>query len=118
MYAQKKPIENSHIVRERDRQRLRELFAVLSLGVPLGMFLLLFTWQNIEVIRLGRQATRLQGSRKALETANRNLRLEVERLTSLDRVEQKATVLGLVRTESARVVVVHLPGAAGQQEKR
>ena len=58
MYTQKKPIENTHIVRERDRQRNRELFAVLSLGIPIGLFLLLFTWQNLEVIRLGREAQR------------------------------------------------------------
>jgi len=117
MYAQKKPIENSHIVRERDRQRLRELFAVLSLGIPLGLFLLLFTWQNIEVIRLGRQATRLQGARKTLENSNRDLRLEVERLTSLERVEQKASALGLVPTDAARVVVVHLTDS-NSPEKR
>ena len=60
MYTQKKPIDNTHIVRERDRQRIRELLAVLSLGIPIGLFLLLFTWQNLEVIRLGREATRLQ----------------------------------------------------------
>ena len=36
MYAQKKPIENTHIVRERDRRRFRELLAVLALGVPIG----------------------------------------------------------------------------------
>ena len=71
MYAQKKTIENSHIVRERDRQRFRELLAVLSLGIPIGLFLLLFTWQNLEVIRLGHEATRLQKSRKELIDFNK-----------------------------------------------
>ena len=41
MYAQKKSVDNVHIVRERDRQRFRELFAVLALGIPIGLFLLL-----------------------------------------------------------------------------
>jgi hypothetical protein len=64
MYTQKKPIDNTHIVRERDRRRNRELLAVLSLGIPIGLFLLLFTWQNLEVIRLGRETTRLQKTGK------------------------------------------------------
>ncbi len=104
MYTQKRPIENAHIVRERDRQRLRELFAVLSLGVPLGLFLLLFTWQNIEVIRLGREATRLQAAREELENQNKDRRLEIERLTALGTVESKAISLGLRATDSDRLV--------------
>src|SRR5687767_15561096 len=90
MYAQKKPIENTHIVRERDRQRFRELYAVLSLGVPIGLFLLLFTWQNLEVIRLGREATRLQKSLQTVGTEHKALRAELDRLTSFDAVEEKA----------------------------
>ena len=109
MYTQKRPIENAHIVRERDRQRVRELFAVLSLGVPLGLFLLLFTWQNIEVIRLGRQATRLQQTHEELLNRNKDLRLEVERLTALGTVESKAENLGLRSTESDRVVLIAPP---------
>ena len=50
-----------------DLPRFRELLAVLSLGAPVGFFLLLFTWQNLEVIRLGHEATRLQKSRKEIE---------------------------------------------------
>ena len=71
MYAQKKPIDNAHIVRERDRQRFRELIALLGLGIPIGLFLLLFTWQNLEVIRLGHEATRLQKQRREIENANK-----------------------------------------------
>ena len=106
MYTQKRPIENAHIVRERDRQRLRELLAVLSLGIPLGLFLLLFTWQNIEVIRLGRQASRLQKTHEELEKRNKDLRLEVERLTALGTVDSKAASLGLRSTESDRLVLI------------
>jgi cell division protein FtsB len=111
MYAQKRPIENMHIIRERDRRRFRELLSVLSLVIPLGLFLLLFTWQNLEVIRLGREASSLQKEREKLANANRDLRLELERLTSLDTVEEKAAKLGFVRTESARMVIVLPQGA-------
>jgi cell division protein FtsB len=106
MYTQKKPIDNAHIVRERDRQRFRELLAVLCLGVPIGLFLLLFTWQNLEVIRLGRQATELQQKRKQISDTNKALQLEVDRLTSLDAVERKATALGFATTDPQMIVMV------------
>ena len=106
MYAQKKPIENTHIVRERDRRRSRELWAVLALGVPIGAFLLLFTWQNLEVIRLGHEATRLQKQKQEIENANKALQLELDHLTSLQQVEQKATKLGFERTDPRAVVQV------------
>lgn len=105
-YTQKKPIENVHIVRERDRERFRELLALFSLGVPVGLFLLLFTWQNLEIIRLGREATRLASMKRELQTANKRLRLQVEQLTSLDTVENKAAALGFQRTDARDVVTV------------
>jgi len=106
MYTQKKPIENTHIVRERDRQRFRELLAVLSLGVPIGLFLLLFTWQNIEVIHLGREATRLQKRQADLEAAQKSLQLELDRLTSFEMVEKKADTLGFKPTDPNVIVMV------------
>ena len=106
MYTQKKPIDNTHIVRERDRQRNRELFAVLSLGIPIGLFLLLFTWQNLEVIRLGREATRLQKDLKAVEAQHKALQAELDRMTSFDAVEQKAEALGFETTDSKAIVIV------------
>jgi cell division protein FtsL len=109
MYAQKKPIENSHIVRERDRKRFRELLAVLGLGVPIGLFLLLFTWQNLEVIRLGHEATRLQKKKQEIENANRALQLELDRRSSLGAVEQRATELGFQHTDPRVVVMVQSP---------
>jgi len=109
MYAQKKPIENTHIVRERDRRRSRELLAVLALGIPIGAFLLLFTWQNLEVIRLGHEATRLQKQKQEIENANKALQLELDRRTSLGAVEQRAVALGFERTDPRAVVMVQRP---------
>ncbi|MBV8516059.1 MAG: hypothetical protein JO197_01535 [Acidobacteria bacterium] len=106
MYTQKKPIDNTHIVRERDRKRVRELLAVLSLGIPIGLFLLLFTWQNLEVIRLGHEATRLQKDLKDVEAAHKSLQLELDRLTSFDAVEQQASALGFAATDAKAVVLV------------
>ena len=109
MYTQKKAIDNTHIVRERDRQRFRELLAVLSLGIPIGLFLLLFTWQNLEVIRLGHEATRLQKNLKDIETAHKSLQLELDRLTSFEAVEKKAAGLGFTPTPPSSVVMVSGP---------
>jgi cell division protein FtsB len=111
MYTQKKPIDNTHIVRERDRRRNRELLAVLSLGVPIGLFLLLFTWQNLEVIRLGREATRLQKEYKQTEAVHKALEAERDRLTSFDTVEKQADRLGFERADPKTIVMVS--GAAG-----
>ena len=118
MYAQKKPIENTHIVRERDRQRFRELIAVAGIGLPIGLFLLLFTWQNLEVMRLGHEATRLQKQKKEIENSNKNLNLELDRLTNLASVEASATALGFERTDPRMVVMVEQASgatAAGQR---
>jgi len=109
MYTQKKPIDNTHIVRERDRQRNRELTAVLFLGAPIGLFLLLFTWQNLEIIRLGREATRLQKDLKTTEAEHKALQAELDRMTSFDAVEKKASVLGFATTESKSIVIVESP---------
>jgi len=110
MYAQKKSIDNVHIVRERDRQRLRDLVTVVLVGLPIGLFLALFTYQNLEVIRLGHEATRLQKRRAEIENENKALQLQLDRLTSLQQVEQKATKLGFERTDPRAVVMVQKPG--------
>lgn len=119
MYTQKKPIENTHIVRERDRQRFRELLAVLALGVPIGAFLLLFTWQNVEVIHLGREATRLQNQLKDIETRHKSLQSELDRLTSFETVETKAKNLAFEPTDPKAIVTVEPPSPAqGKSEPR
>jgi hypothetical protein len=115
MYAQKKSIQNVHIVRERDRRRFRELLAVLSLGIPICLFLLLFTWQNIEVISLGREATRLRAVKRELESENERLRFQIEQMTSLEAAEARETAAGLRRSAAAEVVDVAIeqPRSAG-----
>ena len=118
MYTQKKPIDNAHIVRERDRRRFRELLAVFSIGVPIGLFLLLFTWQNLEVIRLGHEATRLQKVRKQIADDNKRLRLQLDRISALESVEQRAASLGFARTEPQAIVMVSGAPASSAADAR
>ncbi len=119
MYAQKKPIENTHIVRERDRRRFRELFSVVVLGVFVAVFLIIFAWQNLSVIRLGHEATRLQQEKKQMENANKALRLEIDRLTALASVEQRAQALGFEKTSPQAMVTVETSSqlAVGSSQK-
>ena len=112
MYTQKKPIDNTHIVRERDRRRNRELLAVLSLGIPIGSFLLLFTWQNLEVIRLGRETTALQKTYKDTEAVHKALEAERDRLTSFDTVETQAAKLGFAPADPTTIVTVTTDGGS------
>jgi hypothetical protein len=107
MYTQKKPIDNTHVVREKDRRRNRELVAVLFLGLPIGLFLLLFTWQNLEVIRLGRETTRLQKLYKETEAQHKQLEAERDRLTSFDTVETQANRLGFEAADPKTIVMVN-----------
>ena len=116
MYTQKKSIENTHIVRERDRQRFRELLAVLALGAPIGFFLLLFAWQNVQVIQLGRETTRLQNQLKETEQRHKALQSELDRLTSLETVENKAKALSFAPADPKAIVTVS--GAADALGRR
>jgi hypothetical protein len=118
MYTQKKPIDNTHIVRERDRRRNRELLAVLSLGVPIGLFLLLFAWQNLEVIRLGRETTRLQKIYKDTEAAHKALEAERDRLISFDTVETQAAKLGFAAADPKTIVMVERAQSAERRAQR
>jgi hypothetical protein len=113
MYTQKKSIENTHIVRERDRRRNRELLAVLFLGVPIGLFLLLFTWQNLEIIRLGRETARLQKQLQDAETVQKSLEAELDQLTSFDVVEKKVSGLGFQPTDPSSMVMVEPAATSG-----
>lgn len=115
MYTQKKPIDNVHIVRERDRQRFRELLAVFALGLPIGLFLLLFTWQNLEVIRLGHEATRLSNQRKQIDEENKRLQFELDRMTALESVEARARRLGFTPAEPHAIVMVASPESGAKR---
>jgi len=63
-------------------------------------------------MRLGHEATRLQKQRKEIENSNKNLSLELDRLTALASVEARATSLGFERTDPRMVVMVERQSSA------
>jgi cell division protein FtsL len=96
-YAIKKDVRNNPIVREVDRERNRELWLSVGLGVFLVLVLLFSAWQHFELLRHGYRLEQMQKERAAADEINRHLRLEIETLSSPARIERLATRrLGMV----------------------
>ena len=90
-YAIKKDIRNNQIVREVDRERHREMWRSVTLGLFLVAVLLFSAWQHFELLRQGYREVQLQQDRAAEAEINRHLRLEVETLRAPARIERLAT---------------------------
>ncbi len=90
-YAIKKDVRNNPIVREVDRERHREMWSSVAIGVFLVVVLLFSAWQHFELLRHGYRLEQMQKERAAEEEVNRHLRLEIETLRSPARIERLAT---------------------------
>jgi cell division protein FtsL len=89
-YAIKKDVRNNPIVRELDRERHREMWTSLSVGVFLVLALLFSAWQHFELLRHGYRIEQMQKDRAAEDEVARHLRLEIETLRSPERIERLA----------------------------
>ena len=90
-YAIRKDVRNNPIVREVDRERHREMWGSVALGVFLVLVLLFSAWQHFELLRHGYRLEQMQKERAAEAEINRHLRLEIETLRSPARIERLAT---------------------------
>src|SRR5688572_6862473 len=90
-YAIRKDVRNNPIVREVDRERHREMWGSVTLGVFLVLVLLFSAWQHFELLRHGYRLEQMQRERAAEAEINRHLRLEIETLRSPARIERLAT---------------------------
>jgi cell division protein FtsL len=90
-YAIKKDVRNNPIVREIDRDRQRELWRSVAVGVFLVVVLLFSAWQHFELLQHGYRVEQLQKQRAEEDEINRHLRLEIEVLKSPARIERMAT---------------------------
>jgi cell division protein FtsL len=86
----KKDIRNNPIVREIDRDRHREMWRSVAVGVFLVAVLLFSAWQHFELLRHGYRVEQMQRERAAEEEISRHLRLEIETLRSPARIERLA----------------------------
>jgi cell division protein FtsL len=106
-YDLKRDVRNNPIVREIDRVRQRELWRSGAVGVSLVAVLLFSAWQHFELLRHGYGIEQLEQDRALEIELNRHLRLEIETLRSLRRVEQIAIEeLNLVAPTPAEVQVI------------
>ena len=90
-YAIKKDVRNNPIVREVDRDRSRELWRSVGIGVFLVGVLLFSAWQHFELLRHGYRLEEMQRERANAAEINRHLRLEIDVLRSPARIEDLAT---------------------------
>ncbi len=106
-YDIKRDTRNNPIVREIDRVRQRELWRSGVIGVCLVAVLLFSAWQHFELLRHGYEIEQMEQDRARELELNRHLRLEIETLRSLRRIEQIATEeLNLVAPTPAQAQVI------------
>ena len=106
-YDIRRDIRNNPIEREIDRTRQRELWRSGAVGVCLVAVLLFSAWQHFELLRHGYEIEQMEQDRALELELNRHLRLEIETLRSLRRIEQIATEeLNLVAPTSAEAQVI------------
>jgi len=90
-YSIKKDIRNNPIVREIDRERHREMWRSMGIGLFLVTVLLFSAWQHFELQQHGYKYEQMLQERAEEDLVNRHLRLEVETLKAPARVERVAT---------------------------
>jgi cell division protein FtsL len=90
-YAVKKDVFNNPIVREIDAARQRQLWKSVAVAGLLVVVLLLWAWQQFELLRHGYRLEEMQKERAAEEEIARHLRLKIETLSSPGRIETLAT---------------------------
>ena len=106
-YAVRRPVENLYLVRERDRQRTRELVALALAAVPPAVVLFLAIWANLETVRLGYQLANVSKNRDTLLERKHRLEMDRAQAAALARVEPIARgTLGLVPPTLAQVILV------------
>jgi cell division protein FtsB len=90
-FAIKKDVRNNPIVREVDRDRHREMWRSVGIGVFLVIVVLFSMWQHIQVLQFGYQMEPMQRELADEREIQRHLRLEIETLRSPAYIERRAT---------------------------
>lgn len=89
-YAIKKDVRNNPIVREVDRERHREMWRMLGVGAFFVVAVLLYAWQQFDLLQHGYQFEQIQAKRAEQTEVNRRLRLEIQTLRAPARIEALA----------------------------
>jgi len=106
-YAIRKDVRNNPIVREVDDARHRELWKTVAIGALFVAVLLGWSWQQFELRRHGYKLEEVQRAKAVEEEKQRQLRLEIETLSSPKRIERIATEkLHLVAPTQSEAIVI------------
>jgi cell division protein FtsL len=104
---------NERLVRERDRERARDLVRKLGLGVVILLPLLLYLWGHVAFMETARRVAGLREQETQLERLLREVRLERAALESLDRIATHASAsLGMAPPAPESVLLVGPDGRA------
>ncbi len=90
-YAVRKVVQNNAIVREVDPVRQREMWQWVWMGVVLVVVLLVSITLHLGLLQHAYEMERLQRAHAAEEETGRQLRLDIETLSSPKRIEDLAT---------------------------
>ncbi len=110
----RKAIRNQTILYEVDRARQRDMSQWVVIGIVVAFVLVFSAVQHFELRIHGYRVEELQRERAAEEEINRQLRLELESLRDLSRIERYATDrLGLVHPGRDDMVILPRVEPAG-----
>ena len=114
-----KRIDNSRLRREVDREKRRECYGLLGLGILVFLFGLYYAWQHFDGVRNGYQIEQLKSQHATLEESNRGLRLHLASLEDPQRIDTLARQgLGLEAPKPQQVIPFGSarPAEAGRPE--
>ena len=86
---------------------------ILMAAAVVGL-ILLDIWQHVHIVTLGYEIEQTQEKQKELEQIHRQLLIEVETLSALDRIEQIAvSKLGMTKPREGQIVLVQMTPPSG-----
>jgi|GEM_PF-369843 len=89
-YAYHREVDNTYLVRDRDRQRRRDLLRVVLWVLPMAAAVLGYIWLQVRVLDSAYEIGRLEQELTAAGRQHDRLSLEVARRTGLPLVESRA----------------------------
>lgn len=115
-YAVKKGIRNNSVVRKADARQRAELYGIAAMAGLVVLMLLFSAWQHFGRLAATRTVEQLRAEYAREQAANRQLRLNLERLRAPEALASKAERLGLRPGTLAETVVIeriHQPEPTG-----
>lgn len=105
-----KQIDNSRVVKVRDRERTREMAQFVAALCALFLLVMVYAWQHFSAIEYGYRIEEQRSQRETLVEQNRALRLEEASLRDPERIDVLARRMGLGSPQVGQVTRLE-PGA-------